>query len=105
MNLKFQEIDWDDNGLMYVSFLRRGENFRWYPKWREVDQILQHAWLTEGAYHNGRLTDYFEVICSEIVLRGILSRLPNHPSLETIKTDVSISSLFRELRNFALSKD
>ncbi|MBA7684117.1 hypothetical protein ES703_92507 [subsurface metagenome] len=105
MNLKFQRIDWEDDGLMYVAFDKDGQMLKWYPKWKEVDQILDHSWLTEEAKHGGRLTDYFEVICAEILLKGILSRLPSRPGLETIKADVSISHLFRQLRNFALSED
>ncbi|GAI06867.1 unnamed protein product [marine sediment metagenome] len=48
MNLKFQEVNWDNNGLMYVAFNNNGETLRWYPKWDDVRRLVQSAVITEG---------------------------------------------------------
>ena len=95
MNLKFQQVDWDDKDLMYVEFITDGQKMRWYPKWNEIDDILHCA------FNVSRWRDYFDIICSEILLKGLLYRLANKPACapNLPETDVIVSQLFQTLRN------
>jgi hypothetical protein len=97
MNLKFQGVDWEKD-LMYVEFEVDGQKMRWYPKWKEVDEILHCAWLTEGkrSWHH-----YFEIMVSEILIRNLVRRIVPAPSPSLPKVDIMASKLFSELRHLA----
>jgi len=99
MSLKFQGVDWDKRDLMYVEFTTDGQKMRWYPKWKEVDDILHCAWLTEQGYHDSHWRDYFDIMCSEVLIRGLLRRIvPSGPSSPLSNLDVLASKLFQDLR-------
>lgn len=105
MSLKFQEVNWDDKDLMYVEFTADGQKMRWYPKWKDVDDILHCAWLTEQGYHDNHWRDYFDIMCSEVLIRGLLRRIvPGGPSSPLSNLDVLASKFFRDLRKKSLHK-
>lgn len=63
MNLKFKEIDRDvDKGLMFVSFDKDGEVFKWYPKWRDLTAVLEAAWVTEHWINDGKWMAYLSFV-------------------------------------------
>jgi len=103
MSLKFQQVEWDDKDLMYVEFTANGQKMRWYPKWKEVDDILHCAWLTEQGYRDSRWRDYFDIMCSEVLIRGLLRRVAKTTNWSCLpEVDVTASQLFRTLRNMIL---
>ena len=100
MNLKFQQVEWDDKDLMYVEFTANGQKIRWYPKWKEVDDILHCSWLTEQGYRDSHWRDYFDIMCSEVLIRGLLRRVAKTTKGACLpEVDVTASQLFRTLRN------
>lgn len=102
-NLKFQQVDWDDKDLMYIEFAVGEARLRWYPKWKEVDDILHCAWLTEQGYHDSHWKNYFDIMASEIMIRDLLRRIvPGGASSPLSKLDVTISRFFRNLRALSL---
>ena len=103
MSLKFQQVTWDERHLMYVEFTADGQKMRWYPKWKEVDDILHCAWLTEGAYNKSRWKNYFDSMASEIIIRDLLRRIvPGGRFSPLPKLDTTISQFFRDLRTLSL---
>lgn len=101
MNLKFQQVDWDNN-LMYVEFEVDGQRFRWYPKWKEVDDILHSAWLIEGAFNNSRWRDFFEIICCEILLKDLVRRVASKTDFSDFPAvEVQLTTIFQHLRHEA----
>jgi len=104
MNLKLQKVDWEKD-LMYVEFEADGQRFRWYPKWREVDDILHCAWLTEGAFNNSRWGDFFEVICSEILLKTLVHKVSRNRGVKNFPTmEVELTGIFKRLKEVASSE-
>ena len=101
MNLKFQSIDWDrDKNLMYVEFACDGAKLRWYPKWKEVDDILHCAWLTESGTGQEHWRNYFSIMCNEILLKDLLRKIAKttpFPDLSSL--DVAVSEIYRRLRH------
>ncbi|GAI78442.1 unnamed protein product, partial [marine sediment metagenome] len=75
MNLKFQDISWDEKKLMYVEFAYERKLIRWYPKWRDVAELLSSTFATEGSFHDGHLSPYLNFICLETLTREILISL------------------------------
>jgi hypothetical protein len=101
MNLKFQQVDWEKD-LMYVEFEVDGQRFRWYPKWKEVDDILHCAWLTEGAFNRNRWKNYFEAICMELLLKDLVGRIASKTDFTDFPTiEVELTGIFRHLREAA----
>ena len=104
MNLQFLNVDWEKN-LMYVEFEADGQRVRWYPKWKEVDDILSCAWLTEGAFNNSRWRDFFEIICSEILLKDLIRRVAKKTDFSDFPAvEVQLSGIFQRLREVASSE-
>lgn len=100
MNLKFQCVDWDwGKNLMYVEFACDEEILRWYPKWKEVDDILHCAWLTEAGAGQEHWRNYFDIMCSEILLKDLLRKIAKTTPFEGFPSlDVDMSEIFRRLR-------
>lgn len=73
-NLRFQEISWDEKRLMYVAFAMDGKIVRWYPKWREVAELISSAWATEYGLNNDKLTSYLTFEMLTILCRDLLNR-------------------------------
>ena len=74
MSLKFQEIDWDKKGLMYVSFDNNGETLRWYPRWKDLGDVFQSAWATEDGLNEGKLSPYLLFLCLNMLTRSLLKK-------------------------------
>ena len=69
MNLKFNEVTLDSKGLMYVEFSYGGKLLRWYPKWKDVAEVLSTTFFTESVLNNKKLTPYLKFVCLEILAR------------------------------------
>lgn len=102
-HLKFKQIDWDNHGskLMYVEFDLDGKSVRWYPKWKDLSDIISFSVLTEGGGSSEKYKLFFEAMTMEIVLRSLLRRLPGRK----IETDLAISELCRNLKKQALGEE
>lgn len=101
MNLKFLQVDWEKD-LMYVEFEVDGGRLRWYPRWKEVDDILRCAWLTEGAFNNSHWREFFEATCIEILLKDLVRRIARKTdSSDSPSLEVQISAIFHHLREAA----
>jgi len=107
MNVKFQKVDWDGvKGLMYVEFSCDEATVRWYPKWKEVDDILHCAWLTEAGTGQEHWRNYFDIMCSEILLKDLLRRIAKTTPFEGFSTlDVDLSEIFRRLRRITTKEE
>ena len=73
-NLKFNEISWGDKSLMYVEFLLEGRKLRWYPKWKEVAELLGSSYSTEQGLNQDKLTHYLLFTMLSLVMRDLLIR-------------------------------
>lgn len=69
MNLKFNDISYDEKHLMYVKFTYRGKLLRWYPKWKDVADLLSSTFATESVINYKKLTPYLCFVCLEILAR------------------------------------
>lgn len=72
MNLKFQEVDWDNKELMYVAFDKNGETLRWYPKWADLGDIFHCALATEHGLNKAKLTPYLLFLCLSSLTHTLL---------------------------------
>lgn len=72
MNLKFKDISYNEKRLMYVEFSDHGKLLRWYPKWKDVAEVLFSAFATESGLNRRKLTPYLSFICLEALLRDNL---------------------------------
>lgn len=70
--LIFNEVSWDGKGLMHVELNHRGQLYRWYPRWAELEDILNSAMATEGVFNNGRLKPYLIFMIAKMLLRHII---------------------------------
>jgi hypothetical protein len=71
-NLKYKEIDWtNDKRLMFVTFTKDNKEYKWFPKWEELADIISCSFCTEGTLNNGRLKDYLTFICLEPIFRQL----------------------------------
>jgi len=85
MHLKFQEINWDDKGLMYVLFEKDKKGMRWYPKWKDVSEIFDASYATETGLNREKLTSFFLFTCLRIITRDLLIKEANESFYELIK--------------------
>jgi len=94
MNLKFDEIKWTEDGLMYVSFKCGKQELKWFPKWEDVGWIIYCSQWTEEIKHAGRLRTFFEIAGCELLVNSIIDRMEN------ISPELSgrISEVFGNLR-------
>lgn len=71
MAIKYKGCDWDFNkGLLYVSFTNGKYDFKWYPKWTELDELMTASLDTEFD-NKGKLTPYFGLICISLLVELI----------------------------------
>jgi hypothetical protein len=101
-NLKFNCIDWDkDPDLMYIAFDYNGQKIRWYPKWKEVEQLLNCSYITEGGYNKGKHNYIFQLMCIQLLLEEIHLHTPNFQP----HTATQIYELFRQIKQDINSKE
>jgi hypothetical protein len=68
MALKYVECNWDfEKGLMFVVFQKGQQQYRWYPKWIELDELMRDAYSTEVG-NKGKLVPFFGLTALEILL-------------------------------------
>ena len=77
MNLKFDEIKWTEDSLMYVNFKRGNQELKWFPKWEDVGWIIYCSQWTEEMKHDGRLGTFFEIAGCELLVNSIIARMEN----------------------------
>jgi hypothetical protein len=105
MNLKFKIINWSNEKptLMFVEFDYKGETVKWYPKWQEIETLLNTSYITETGYNKGKHTYLFLLMCMQLLLDEIqVNYTPNFNP----HTSVQISELFNQIRRDAnITKD
>lgn len=94
MNLKFDEIQWTDKGLMYVSFKRGNQRLKWFPEWGDVAYLAHTSQWTEEEKHGGRWRPFFEIMGCEALVTSIVDRIGNI-SPESVE---KVMASFHELR-------
>lgn len=67
MHLKFQEVSWDERGLMYVLFKKDRKEMRWYPKWKDVADLISSTFATESGMNREKLMPYLTFTCLEVL--------------------------------------
>lgn len=115
MSLKFQDIDWDENRLMYVAFDNNGETLRWYPKWKDLADVFDSAWATEHYRRTppgqpairGKLSPYFLFLCLNILTRSLLIETEiDHPKiLEFNRLANELEAEFRKGKPFVAREE
>ncbi len=101
MNLKFDEIKWTDDGLMYVNFKRGKQELKWFPKWAEVACLLDCSYKTEETEHGGDLRTLFEIMCCETIVNALISKV----GANQVELGERVIDLFRSMRKTFLGQD
>ena len=98
-NLKFSEVTSDGKKLMYVEFTTDGKIVRWYPKWQDLAAILDYATIIESGFNKDKHTLFFDVICTEVIVKSMLRRLFKQGCPDYPQNDLEVTKLFHKLRD------
>ncbi|MBA7570099.1 hypothetical protein ES708_11846 [subsurface metagenome] len=93
-NLKFDNIQLTEDGLMYVKFKLGEKELKWFPKWDDLAWLVACSHDVEEKEHLGSWRLFFEIMGLQILIESLSTRLKMLDS----ESEREISDIFTKLR-------